>query len=124
MGRHFRVWTAAAKVHGNPANGGDAFRRWWRAFEGLHTLLGFAQQIGDRPEVGYRFARHLQCTTVIRAWFRTARELQLDPSMRVGAIYAFDKADDDPLEDSVAPGGRFADNSAVPTTFTSIWTPA
>jgi hypothetical protein len=104
------------------ANGGNAIRRWWRAFSGLHTLCGFATQTGDRAGMGERFARLLKTEPVIDAWFRAAREGQVSGSVSAAVLYASSDGEDDPLEDRLGPDPRIASVSREPDTFTAIWT--
>jgi hypothetical protein len=109
---------------------GDAFDRWRGAFDGLHTMVGYATPIGDRCHVGERLASLLPNTTVIDAWLRAAREIQVGPgasegsTVRAAALYAFDCSSNDPLLDSVGPTPIFAKQSPQPHIFTGIWTPA
>ena len=100
--------------------------RWSRAFDGLHTLMGYATIIDARPRTGPLFATHLQTCTVIDAWLTTARQFQFGTSVRVAVLYGFACGDPkrDPLLDSVGRKERIADPSEVADTFITICTSA
>jgi hypothetical protein len=104
----------------------DVMKRWCRAFDGLHTLMGYATVIDARPRTGSLFARHLQTRTVIDAWLTTARQLQFGPSVRVAVMYGFTQGipNSDPLLDSVGNQVRIASTSKEPDKFLTIYTSA
>lgn len=57
--------------------GGNAIERWRGMFDGMHMMMAYGSNSVDSPEEGKRFVRHAkEGSTLINAWFRTAKELQ------------------------------------------------
>jgi hypothetical protein len=103
----------------------DVFSRWTAAFSGLHSLCGFATQVGDRPEMGPAAAALArQGETIIHAWLRGARQGQPGGGVWASAMWA-DAGDGPSSFDDHLPGhGPVAPTCHEPTRFGAIWTPA
>jgi hypothetical protein len=68
-------------------SGGDVLDRWRDAFDGLHILMGYAQDTIDNEEEGKRLVQYAKSgSTIIQSWFRTGQEIQ-GGGIWVGAYY-------------------------------------
>lgn len=113
--------------------GGDALDRWWRAFDGLHLLLGYGSASTDVPGEGNRFAKYLlEGETIVNAWFRTAAELQPadngnsapdGPTTRAGAMWALKYGKPNPLDDHLWGHGLVAPDPNPPDEWWIMWSP-
>jgi hypothetical protein len=103
----------------------DVFSRWNDAFNGLHSLCGFAAQVGDRPDLGQAAAALARRgETIIHAWLRGARQGQAGGGVWASAMWADTGKGESTFDDHLPGKGPVAPVSGAPTRFGAIWTPA
>lgn len=112
------------------SGGGDVFKRWGRAFQGLHQLLGYAEVTLDNEEEGKTVVKYCrEGRTIISAWFRTAKEIQPTqawpggPTIYVGVVYAYRSGTKSPYGDHIWGHGSVAPDPHKPNVYVAIWSP-
>ena len=108
-----------------PGASGDAFARWGGAFDGLHTLMGYAQVTYDQPYEGVWFANNMKAgMPIIDAWFRAARDAQPDGrGIYAAALYGV-KGTANPRNDHLwGYGSVCADPYPCPDYLVLTWSP-
>jgi hypothetical protein len=113
------------------AGGGNALSRWGGAFDGLHLLMGYAATTQDNRHEGRKVAQYAKRgSSLIDAWFRTAKETQSStnhdqapngPVVYAGAMWA-SKDGADPLSDHAWGFGSVSEHPVAPTCFSCLWT--
>ena len=82
------IVSGSGSVSASEIGESEAMDRWYKAFGGLHILLGFAEVILDNEDQGRRFAEFaLKGQTVIDAWFSAATITQANGACFAAAMY-------------------------------------
>ena len=113
------------------AGGGDVLARWDGAFDGMHILMGYGAITFDNTDEGRKLAQYAkQGSTLIDAWFRTAREIQPatngssapdGPNIWVGAMWV-GKTGVDPVNDHAWDFGSVSADPTSPKWLAAMWT--
>jgi hypothetical protein len=111
--------------------GGDVLSRWDGAFDGLHILLGYGAVTYDNEVEGRKLAQYAKGgSTLIDAWFRTAKEVQPStngfpapdgPNVYVGAMWV-GRDGIDPSGDHAWGFGSVSADPTSPTWYAAMWT--
>jgi Family of unknown function (DUF6345) len=112
-------------------DGGDVFDRWDGAFDGLHILLGYGAVTFDNEVEGRKLVQYARSgSTLIDAWFRTAKEVQPSdnrvsapdgPDVYVGAMWV-GRDGIDPSNDHAWGFGSVSADPTSPTWYAAMWT--
>jgi hypothetical protein len=112
-------------------DGGDVFDRWDGAFDGLHILLGYGAVTFDNEVEGRKLVQYARNgSTLIDAWFRTAKEVQPSdngvsapdgPNVYVGAMWV-GRDGIDPSNDHAWGFGSVSADPTSPTWYAAMWT--
>jgi hypothetical protein len=113
------------------SGGGDVLDRWDGAFDGMHILLGYGAITFDNTDEGRKLAQYAKGgSTLIDAWFRTAKEIQPStngagapdgPTVWVGAMWV-GKNGVDPSGDHAWGCGSVSGDPTNPTFLACMWT--
>ena len=113
------------------AGGGDVLARWDGAFDGMHILMGYGAITFDNTDEGRKLAQYAKGgSTLIDAWFRTAKEIQPatngspapdGPNVWVGAMWV-GKEGVDPVSDHAWDFGSVSADPTSPTWLAAMWT--
>jgi hypothetical protein len=111
--------------------GGDVLARWDGAFDGMHILMGYGAVTFDNSDEGRKISQYAKGgSTLIDAWFRTAKEIQPatngvaapdGPNVWVGAMWV-GKAGVDPANDHAWDFGSVSADPTSPTWLAAMWT--
>jgi hypothetical protein len=111
--------------------GGDVLARWDGAFDGMHILMGYGAITLDNTDEGRKIAQYAKGgSTLIDAWFRTAKEIQPStngekapdgPIVYVGAMWV-GKDGLDPANDHAWDFGSVSADPTSPTWLAAMWT--
>jgi hypothetical protein len=112
------------------AGGGDV-SRWVPAFKGMHIMMGYGAITFDNTDEGRKVAQYAKGgSTLIDAWFRTAREIQPatngaaapdGPDVWVGALWV-GQSGRDPFNDHAWDFGSVCADPTAPTWWAAMWT--
>jgi hypothetical protein len=113
------------------SGGGDVFRRWGGAFDGLHILMGYGAITYDNTDEGRKIAQYAKGgSTLVSSWFRAAQEIQPatngasppdGPNISVGAMWV-GKNGADPSNDHAWNCGSVSADPTSPTWYSAMWT--
>ena len=111
--------------------GGDVFRRWGGAFDGLHQLLGYGAITYDNEDEGKRVVQYVRDgQTLLHAWFRAAQEIQPStngalapdgPDVWVGVMYPTRTGGGDVGADHIWGAGVVAPDPVPNDGWVAIW---
>jgi Family of unknown function (DUF6345) len=113
------------------AGGGDVLARWDGAFDGMHILMGYGSVTFDSTDEGRKISQYAKGgSTLIDAWFRTAKEIQpsnngwsapFGPIIYVGAMWV-GRDGIDPVNDHAWDFGSVSADPTSPTWLAAMWT--
>jgi hypothetical protein len=113
------------------AGGGDVLARWDGAFDGMHILMGYGSVTNDNTDEGRKISQYAKGgSTLIDAWFRTAKEIQpssngwpapFGPTVYVGAMWV-GRGSIDPYKDHAWDFGSVSADPTSPTWLAAMWT--
>jgi hypothetical protein len=113
------------------SGGGDVFARWDGAFDGMHILMGYGAITFDNTDEGRKLVQYARGgSTLINAWFRTAKEIQPTtngagapdgPNVYVGAMWV-GRDGIDPGNDHAWDSGSVSADPTSPTWYAAMWT--